>query len=753
MHQGPRGRAPALPISRVSSLIAVSLGCALTSLACGGTQSGAKPPVAADAVVGNVTPTVVDDASFAPSAYRLLMGSDTGRARANLLAGTVARQLERARVRFEADRPEQGLAALEGAFLLMRRGEFRREGLTRAAPALQRGAAEAARLGQEGYSLALYSLLDGILPAGQEKTDVETHLAAMAAFSAPSGSAGQVVRAGSDARVAAQRALIESSEERFADGSKSLLVWLARGQGAPDVPIRSNADRDEALEAFRATRGGGISLIALYLRHADPLGALSAIDEAGMERSIPDDLRARLEASAEDDDPDAWFDLFRLFDTALREAQTALSLDPELFQGAAWGSAVSLFRAEPGSYRGSLPLATRLVDQGMAEVAPLVLNSGLQRGATPDQLSAALALVLNALVTEDQAGQHDAARRTFVGAGPLLELAGTKAFAGRVAPSPARVRYVMGALEADRGQLAQAKPLLQSALAEEPSIETLRVLAAIARQEKDAKTALGYVERARAIAERLGNPLEEADLRHWEFEVLRDNADAAGAKRALDAALARALDATRQSRPGAAQARSERLLARILEHFGEKAAVQRATDRAYEASASDSGQLSATVIDSARRALTRRDLQSARAAVEHAVESSLPPEDLIYVALWLRLLEQELSVPSDGSVEDAFAAMDDASGWSGSLRAWGRGKLGDTELFGVARDAAQRTEALFYTAMQRRVRGDQSADAELEKVARSEAVNLVEIGIARDLLALRAGTENGLKLPAVVSLP
>lgn len=752
MQQGPRGRAPVHPFSRISSVLAVSLACALPSAACGGTQSGRKAPVAADAV-GSVTPTPVDDGSFAPSAYRLLMGSDSGRGRASLLAGTVARQLERARARFEADHPEQGFEALEGAFLLMRRGEFRREGLARAAPVLQRGAAEAARLGQEGYSLALYSLLDGILPPGPEKNDVQTHLAAMAAFSQPSSSAGPVVRAGSDARVAAQRALLESSDERFADASKSLLVWLTRGIGAPDVPIRSNADRDEALEAFRATRGGGISLVALYLRHADPFGALSAIDEAGLERAIPDDLRARLEASAEDDDPDAWFDLFRLFDAALRDAQTALSLDPELFQGAAWGSAVSLFRAEPGSYRGSLPLATRLIDQGMAEVAPLVLNSGLQRGATPEQLSAALGLILNALVMEDQAGQHDAARRTFSGAAPLLELASSRAFAGRVAPSPARVRYVMGALEADRGQLAQAKPLLESALAAEPSIETLRVLAAIARQSRNAKGALSHLARARAIAERLGNPLEEADLLHSEFEVLRDNGDAAGAKRALDAALTRAIDATRQSRSGPGQARAERLLARILEHFGEKAAVQRATERAYEASASDSGQLSATVIDSARRALTRRDLQSARAAVEHAVESSLPPEDLVYVALWLRLLERELAVPSDGSVEDAFTAMDDARGWSGSLRAWGRGKLGDTELFEVARDAAQRTEALFYTAMARRVRGDASADAELEKVARSEAVNLVEIGIARDLLAIRAGTEKGLKVPAGVSLP
>jgi hypothetical protein len=182
------------------------------------------------------------------------------------------------------------------------------------------------------------------------------------------------------------------------------------------------------------------------------------------------------------------------------------------------------------------------------------------------------------------------------------------------------------------------------------------------------------------------------------------------------------------------------VLAHVLEHFGERAATRRATQRAFEASAADASQLSATVIDAARRALTRRDLQGARIAVTQAVEANLPPEDLVYVALWLSLLELELSVPSDGSVESAFSAMDGATGWSSKLRAWGRGKLADSELMSVARSTAERTEARFYTAMARRVRGDLTADTDLEKVTESEAVNLVEVGIARDLLAQRAGT-------------
>jgi hypothetical protein len=754
MQIGPRVRAPARRLPRVLGLLLAAPVCLGLETGCGGTGGG-KPPAAADQAIGTVTPVSVDDAAFAASTYRLLMGTDSGRTRASLLAGVVARQLERSRQRFDAEQPESGISALKGAFFLMRRGEYRREGVAQAAPALQEGAAEAARLGLEGYSLALYSLLDELLPTGAAREDVETHLKAMAEFAAPSNGAGPLVVAAADAKVAAQRALLDSSDERFREGSRRLLEWIGRAHGtaAPELPFRSSGAREELIEAQRAQRGGGLALLAFYLRHGDALGGLTALDEAGLERALPEFLRARIEAGSEDDDPDAWLDLYRFFAADGREIQTGLGLDPELFEGAAWGTAIELFRAEPGSFRGSMPLAMRLVEHGMAEVAPLILNSGLARGATPDQLAGALAFVLNAMVTESQDEQHDSARRTFQNAAPLLELAGQKSFAGRVSPTPARLRYVMGALEADWGELERAAPLLEAALAEEPAVECLKILAAIARQRKEAERGLNLLARARQLAERSGNALEEAELWHAEFELRRDIGDRAGSGRALETALKRALDAARQTNPGPAQARAERLLARVLEHFGERAAVKRATERAFEASATDSGQLSATVIDSARRALTRRDLQGARAAVEHAVESSLPPDDIVYVALWLKLLEQELSVPSDGSVETAFAAMDDATGWSATLRAWGRGKLGDAELFKEARGSAQRTEALFYTAMARRVRGDVSAESELEKVARSEAVNLVEIGIARDLLALRAGSEDGLKLPKGVALP
>jgi hypothetical protein len=191
----------------------------------------------------------------------------------------------------------------------------------------------------------------------------------------------------------------------------------------------------------------------------------------------------------------------------------------------------------------------------------------------------------------------------------------------------------------------------------------------------------------------------------------------------------------------------------VLEHYGDRAALRRATDRAYDAARADSRELGATILDAGRRAITRGDLSIARSAVQRGVESSLPAEDLVYLALWLKLLEIELAVPRDGSAEDALSGMEDATGWIAKLRAWGRGKLSDAELVAQAQDRVERTEASFYVAMSRRARGDKAAYQELAKVAKSETVNLVEIGIARDLVALHSGAETGIRLPASVDLP
>jgi hypothetical protein len=160
-------------------------------------------------------------------------------------------------------------------------------------------------------------------------------------------------------------------------------------------------------------------------------------------------------------------------------------------------------------------------------------------------------------------------------------------------------------------------------------------------------------------------------------------------------------------------------------------------------------QIAATLTDIARRGLVLGDLRSARLATEEALRAELPPEDLVYIALWQRLLEKQLGAP-DGLAEEAFTALSDQNPWISNLRDWGRGRIGDQALVAAAKDEAQRTEATFYTSMAARVAAQPGGGVEgLRRVAQSPVIDLVEVAIARDLTAPPLAP----KLPADAPLP
>src|SRR5450432_1979505 len=158
--------------------------------------------------------------------------------------------------------------------------------------------------------------------------------------------------------------------------------------------------------------------------------------------------------------------------------------------------------------RGAVPLATQLVNYGMAEVAPLVLAPALVKESSADNVSFALGIVGKALVSEDELDQLPSARHTFENAAPILALAENKANLGKVNPSAARLRYVMGALETRHGELSRALPLVQAAANAEPTLEALMTLSAIERQQ-DQTAALSTLGQAVDLAKASGDPLAE----------------------------------------------------------------------------------------------------------------------------------------------------------------------------------------------------------------------------------------------------
>ncbi len=158
---------------------------------------------------------------------------------------------------------------------------------------------------------------------------------------------------------------------------------------------------------------------------------------------------------------------------------------------------------------------------------------------------------MNAVVNEAELGQMDAARRTFANAKPIIDLAEDRSNRGRVNPSPSRLRYVLAAMEAQRGEIDRARPLLEASAADQPTPEVLSTLAAIERQRKNQTVALDLLAKVGDLGQKAGDEAlaGEADLQR--FEIFRDSGDAAQAQKALEAALSHALAAQRQSQTGA----------------------------------------------------------------------------------------------------------------------------------------------------------------------------------------------------------
>jgi tetratricopeptide (TPR) repeat protein len=722
---------------------ACELGCAARPAA--PVQSPSAPEAAP------IEKVEVDDEGFAAATIAVLGGATPGPRRLGLLVGVVQRQLDRATHYFETGHDDMGLAALRGALYIVRAGELRGEMLAGRSVALSYAAAAFARLGNEGQADALYSLLVARLPPGAEQEDAKQHLEALRRWQEDTRSPGSMQARGAAEQAALQQALLDPSKQVLERARAETLAWTQQALtfGAEQLPPQNNFEQDEAIEAFRAIRTAPLTFVAMYLRQGDAEGALAALDDENVARITPPSLRQRVEAASEND-PDAWAELFRLFESSDEAEDQGVILDPDLGRAASWGAAIELYRAEPHSFRAAMPISSLLLAHGMGEVAPVMLEQALQGSDQPREASWALRFVLEAIRQAEGLGDLPAARRVFARAEPLIALSQRDVYAGKVTPSAARLHFFMGAIEAGAGELERAHPHLEQAVALEPTADAYRLLASIDRQRRDFKAALASLDKVIELTKGTGDAAAQAETHLLRFDVLREMGENPRAEESLEAALMQGLSARTAAQSGQELAVAERVLGRVLEHYDAKDATRRASKRAYEASANDIRQMTETVLDSSRRALTLGDLRAARDSVRRAVSADLADEDTVYAALWLKLLEQRLAVTSDGTAEEALASIDSSNAWVSKLTAWGRGKLTAQELIGQAGTRIERVEATFYTAMSGP--NDERSLEKLREVAHSEAIQLVEVTIARDLLASRQKLPRP-KLPANVQLP
>ncbi|APR86512.1 cell wall surface anchor family protein [Minicystis rosea] len=738
-----------LPWIHRGALLA-SLALPLATTGCVGTQSSDPATPHGE---GQITAVAVPDEAFAASLQRLLRDGRATPERTGLLVGVVRRQLAHAAQRFEKGNASRATDGVIGALYLVRTGEGRGEMVDADGEKALGGAVlRLSSRGDEGRAEALMRMRAAALPAGTPaRADVEEHLAALAQWQQDTHNGGTMRRLGAIERAAVSRALVEPSDKATEAAVRAVSEWIARAIEA-NIAFQQTGkrfSREEAVEIQRAIYSGAATMATLFLRNGDAKGALEALDQTGARRVMKPALYTRIHDVAQNDGARDWIMLAAAF--AAREPddeEPDTDIDPQLVSAGLWGTALEAYRREPANFEAAQLLARALVRFGMPEAAPLVLADALAKSATPASTSAAMDILLAAMAESASIDDHEAARRTFKAAEGLFQHADRAELKNKIEPSAARARFVMAGIEVRTGNLAAARPLLTRATADEPTVSAYTTLAMVDRQAGDAKAALEDVDRALRAPDARTSLLDVADAHLLTYELLRDGGSTPQAKAALDASLNAALQA-RQIRGNAGQrARAERILGRVLSTYGDARGATRAFERALTLAATDRPSLGAAMLDTIGRALVRRDLPSARAALKRGIEGDVSDEDLAYGGLWVSLLERELKATSDGTVDRAFRAGQ-RSAWTAKLTAWAAGKMTDAQLSTAAQSASQRVEAAFYTAMARRLAGDPTADQKLRAVATAPVIDLLEVQLARELTAPRVGAE----LPGGVQLP
>jgi len=711
--------------------------------------------------IGPAAPEV-SDGGFAVAVHDLLLAERGTADRAIRLGAVEARQMSRADARFKAHAPDRGLAAVVGGLYLVRVGELTDRLLGARGPdALKAALRDLSARGDEGRARALYDLSLPLV-ADAEKADVVAHLSALDAWTRDAVAAGgPVASAGALERIAVRRRLLEPSDAALAGAVQATGDWIARAIVLRDKfrKTRSQPPREEGAEAWRALETGPLVLASLYLRDANAAGAMAALERSQARELLESErpqFAAALGALAKEPSVDRCIDLLTQLRPLTGHEQARdeedFADDRDLFGAAAFAVAGECYRLDPTVPQSSLTLAIALQELGMAEATPGVLVEAVEAHPEAHVASEALALALDVIASEENAGEPDSARRAFAAAQPLLAVASQKDLVGKVHPSAARLRAAMGEIELREGRINEARTLLKQSADEEKSGGVLLPLARIAWRDGHTQAALDYLSDALTAHDAARDPALRGEILLLISDVTRDKGDFAAARTRLADAL-KDLVQSRNVQEADARARAERVLARVLDRFGATQPAQRALERAYAAAPGDKRQATQTMELVIGRAFVRGDIASARDGLRRALAADLDGADLVYFALWVRLLERQLRITSDGEPDRVFATLPDDGQWVAALARFGEGKLKAEELLARAVSPMQKYEALFYSAMDRRATGDtKGGDDLLRQVVAGTGLELSEVSLARDMLD-PSRTQTGGPLPPDVLIP
>lgn len=712
---------------------------ALGSVGCAGKPL--KDPVA-PVQTSNGPARTLSDEDFAKEAHRLLLSTDRSESSKLELAGVVQYQLSRAERLFREGHLSEAEDVATGALLLLRHDDELLSATRGQGFALMQTAHAAAKMGDAGRAGALYELALAVIEDPTIRADIEAHLAALSEWNQNTQGPTALEQIGEQTRRSLARAIVDPRAEAYLDAREGIILWMraALGSSAGEQSPRNRAERELALEAYRAIRSGAPAMVALNLRQGTPGAAVVALEKADLDRALPPGLQSLIEDAERQNDPKAWLELFRQVEQLRESAGSETELPRYVPDAASLWTALGLYRSSPGELEHAMPLAMTLVEFGMPEVASTLLAQNTTKATSADAVAWSLSLILRGLLELSHTDQLGAARRSYAEAIPLFRIADGGKASG---PSSARAQSLMAALEARHGHAARSLALMELSVIHLGHPESLLRLAQLQAQQGKPKDARKSIQTAIERAQASGNLLLESRAEEALFRWHRDAGEESAAGEALGRALSRILVLRQMEVSTAETAPVERQLARLLEYYGRTREMNDAYLRALEASRNNPMELEITLTDMSRAALTTSDLGLGRRATQSALDFGLPPENSIYIALWQQLLEKKAGALSDGMSQEVLTRAGKAEGWLNTLRKFGLGEVKASDLKAAARGIPEEVEADFYLAL-----SESKADL-LSGVAQSPAVDLIEVRIAQDLLAKK----KQYTLPDHVKLP
>lgn len=716
----------------------IVLAFSLAAAACGGGRGGYGNPVHTSERATRADMAVSEEAF--PGAVRDLLASEPASKERKLrLSGVVARQMTRVSARFKAKNRENALASLAGAMYLVRAGELTSEMLGPSGyDALKSASEDYAKKGDEGRARATYEMLYR-LAKGAEKNDIKAHLDAIGAWTRDTGGGGPMQTAGALESAAVTRLLLEPSVEARDDAlaktnefiDKAIQVKAARRTRGAQI------SREEGMEAVRALETGTTVLVAIHLRSGDARGAMSALEKANQKdpQMTRPELMTALKAVVDKPDSEHWLELAR----TLRPPQKGhgdeeeFGRDADLLRVASFVAACEAHRLDATSPEPAAYVSATLVDLGMGDAAPAVAVDAVKALRDPRIVPLSLSVTMQAMARALDFEEPDTARRAFKSAEPILAAADAQKI--KTQPSPARLYALMGEIEIREGRLDAAKALLDKSAERERSGAVLMNQARIDWHSGKTKEALDRLHAALGTDDVAKDPALRAEVLLVTSDITREQGDANGARKPLTDAL-KDLAKARSASESEDRARVERLISRVLDRFGATKSAEKALERALEAAPRDKRQSAATIGQIVGRAFVRGDLAAAREGLSRGLGAELGRDDIVYDALWVRLLEKQQRKTDDPTAEKILLGAADDPRWIGKIAAFGAGKLKSTDLVAAAQTPTQKTEALFYAAIERKVSGDaKGADEGLKQVMSSTGLDLVEFNLARDIIA------------------